>query len=190
MEDAMDLQIEGRSIDITPAWRSDIEWRVQDLHPNHEVTHIRVTVTKLDHRKAEDSYDVLIVLHMPGHTLTARKHQSSVEEAIRSAFAVMKIELDKIRDKRATHEIRVADPPERGVVSKLLRDKGYGFISMDDGTNVYFHRNAVHELSFDDIKDGMEVSLHIEPGDHGPQATIVCAVSPIARYYAGKGSAS
>jgi hypothetical protein len=41
-----------------------------------------------------------------------------------------------------------------GVVSKLVRDKGYGFISMDDGTNVYFHLNAVHELSFDDIKDG------------------------------------
>jgi ribosomal subunit interface protein len=186
----MDLQIEGRHIDITPEWRSDIESRVQDLHPGRDVTHIRVALAKLDHRKEEDSYDVLIVLQIPGHTITARKHQNSFEEAIRNAFAVMKIELDKIRDKRAMHEIRVAGPPERGVISKILRDKGYGFISMENGTEVYFHRNAVHDLSFEEIEDGMEVSLNIEPGDHGPQATTVNAVPPIERHYADKGSAS
>jgi cold shock CspA family protein len=130
------------------------------------------------------------VLQIPGHTITARKQQNSFEEAIRNAFAVMKIELDKIRDKRAAHEIRVAGPPERGVVSKLLRDKGYGFIAMENGTEVYFHRNAVHDLSFEEIEDGMEVSLNIEPGDHGPQATTVYAVPPIEQHYADKRSAS
>jgi cold shock CspA family protein/ribosome-associated translation inhibitor RaiA len=186
----MDLQIEGRHIDITPQWRSDIESRVQDLYPGREVPPIRVALAKLEHRKAEDSYDVLIVLQIPGDTITARKHQSSFEEAIRNAFAVMKVELDKIREKREAREIRVAGPPERGVVSKLLRDKGYGFISMENGMEVYFHRNAVHNLSFEEIEDGMEVSLNIEPGDHGPQATTVCAVPPIGQHYADKGSMS
>jgi ribosomal subunit interface protein len=186
----MNLQIEGRHIDITTELRADIESRVQDLYPDREVTHIRVTLAKLDHRKAEDSYDVLIVLQIPSHTITARKHQNSIEEAIRNAFAVMKIELDKIRDKRAMHEIRVAGPPERGVISKILRDKGYGFISMENGTEVYFHRNAIQDLSFEEIEDGMEVSLNIEPGDDGPQATIVSAEPPIEQHYADKGSTS
>src|SRR5687768_18569504 len=77
----MDLQIEGRHVDVTPELTSEIQSRVADLHPGHEVTHIRVTLTKHDHRKAEDSYDVLLVVQIPGHTVTARKQQDSFEEA-------------------------------------------------------------------------------------------------------------
>ena len=90
----MDVQIDGRHTSVTPDWRADIEGRVADLHPGNDMTHIRVTLTKHDHRKAEDSYDVVIVAHIPGHTITARKLQSSFEEAIRDAFSALKVELD------------------------------------------------------------------------------------------------
>ena len=108
---------------------------------------MRVTLTKHDHRKAEDSYDVLVVTQIPGHTITARKQQDSFEEVICDAFAAMKIELEKIREKRGTHEVRVNAPPARGIVTKLFPDKGYGFIATEDGTEVYFHRNAVQEAA-------------------------------------------
>jgi cold shock CspA family protein/ribosome-associated translation inhibitor RaiA len=186
----MDLQIEGRHVDITPEWKSDIGSRAADLYPGREITHIRVTLAKLDHRKAEDSWDVLIVIHIPGHTIIARKHDKSFEEAIRKSFAAMKTELDTIRDKRAAHEIRTAGPPERGIVSKLFRDKGYGFISMENGMEAYFHHHAVHDLPFEEIEEGMEVRLNIEPGHHGPQATTVYAMRSIVRHYVDKGSAS
>jgi cold shock CspA family protein/ribosome-associated translation inhibitor RaiA len=184
----MDVQIEGRHTNVTPEWSADIESRIADLRPGHEILHVRVTLTKHDHRKAEDSYDVLVVTQIPGHTITARKQQDSFEEAIRDAFAAMKIELEKIREKRGTHEVRVNAPPERGIVTKLFPDKGYGFIATEDGTEVYFHRNAVQEAVFDQM-DGMEVTLNIEPGDNGPQATTVQPVPPVA-YYADKQSAA
>lgn len=184
----MDLQIEGRHTGVTAEWRADIEARVADLHPGHGMTHVRVTLTKHDHRKAEDSYDVLIVVQIPGHTVTARKQQDSFEEAIRATFAAIKVELEKIREKRASHDIRTNAPPERGIVSKVFRDEGYGFITMEDGTEVYFHRNAVHDLAFEEIEDGLEVSLNVEPGEKGPQATTVNPVPSVTQLYSDKGS--
>jgi ribosome-associated translation inhibitor RaiA/cold shock CspA family protein len=183
----MDLQIEGRQTAVTPEWRADIESRVADLHPGHDITHVRVTLTEHQHRKADDSYDVLIVVQIPGHTLTARKQQNSFEEAMRDAFAAMKVELEKVREKRATHEVRLNAPPDRGVVTKLFRDEGYGFITVEDGTEVYFHRNAVHELRFEEL-DGMAVSLTVGIGERGPQATTVNPVPSVSEYYADKGS--
>ncbi|MDR4480710.1 MAG: cold shock domain-containing protein [Nitrospira sp.] len=99
----------------------------------------------------------------------------------------MKIELDKVREKRASHDIRITAPPERGIVTKIFHDEGYGFIAMDDGLEVYFHQNAVHELAFDDLEDGMEVKLNVEPGQKGPQATTVNPL-PAVSHYAKKGS--
>ncbi len=67
----MDVQIEGRQTTVTPELRADIEARVEDLHPE-DITHIRVTLTELQHKKADDSCDVIIVVQIPVHTLTAR----------------------------------------------------------------------------------------------------------------------
>ena len=184
----MDIQIEGRHTGVTAEWRADIESRVADLHPGNDMTHIRITLTKHDHRKAEDSYDVVIVSHIPGHTITARKQQDSFEEAIRDTFAALKVELDKIREKRSSHEIRITTPAERGVVSKVLRDEGYGFILLGDGREVYFHRNAVHDLEFEQIDEGLEVNLSVAPGEKGLRATTVNPVPLIAELYGDKGS--
>jgi ribosomal subunit interface protein len=177
----MDLQIEGRQTAIRPQWRADIESRVADLHPGHDITHVRATLTKHDHRKPADSHSVLLVVQIPGRTITASKHHETFEEAIRLAFEALALELEKIREKRASHDIDVSGPPERGVVTKLFPDEGYGFITLEDGSLVYFHKHAVRDAVFEDM-DGMEVSLNIEPGEKGPQATVVQPVPPEAHY--------
>jgi cold shock CspA family protein len=61
---------------------------------------------------------------------------------------------------------------------------------MEDGTEVYFHRNAVHNLTFEELQDGMEVSLNIELGEKGPQATTVNPVPSVTELYGKKGSTS
>ena len=38
---------------------------------------------------------------------------------------------------------------------------------------MYFHRNALHGLTFEELEDGMEVAFNMESGDKGPQATTV-----------------
>ena len=177
----MDMQIEGRQTTVRPEWRADIESRVADLDPGHEITHFRATLTKHAHRKPADSHSVLLVVRIPGHTLTAGKYQGSFDEAIRGTFEAMQLELARIREKRASHEVDVNAPPGRGIVTKLFLAEGYGFITLEDGTEVYFHRNAVRNAVFEQT-DGMEVSLNVEPGEKGPQATVVQPTPPEARY--------
>ena len=184
----MDLQIEGVHTDVTPQWRADIEARVADLHPGHDITHVRVRLTGHDHRSPDDSHSVLIVVQIPGHTITAEKQQGTFEEAIHDTFDAVAVELEKVREKRASHEVDVSAPPERGIVTKLFPSESYGFIALEDGTEVYFHRNAVRDAAFEQM-DGMEVSLNVEPGEKGPQATVVQPLPPEA-YYVDKRSAA
>lgn len=143
--------------------------------------HVRVRLTKHDTRKPDDAHNVLVVVQIPGHTITAEKHRDTFEEAIHNAFDALALELDKIREKRASHSVDVAAPPERGVVTKLFPAEGYGFIATDDGTEVYFHKNAVRDLEFEKM-DGMSVGLNIEAGEKGPQATVVQPLPPEAHY--------
>lgn len=104
----MDIQIEGVHTDITPQWRADIEARVADLHPGHDITHVRVRLTGHDHRSPDDSHSVLIVVQIPGHTMTAEKQQGTFEEAIHDTFDAVAVELEKVREKRASHEVDVS----------------------------------------------------------------------------------
>jgi cold shock CspA family protein/ribosome-associated translation inhibitor RaiA len=184
----MNLYIEGRRITVTDEWAADIKARADELKPSVGLVHLRATLARHDHRKAEDTHEAVLVAQMPGHTVTARKTDNSFEEAIRRAFEALGTELDSVQEKRASHEVRVATLPERGVVKKLFPEEGYGFIMLYDGTEVYFHRNAVHDLEFEKM-DGMEVTLNIEPGEKGPQATTVNPLDPL-QYYADKGAAA
>jgi ribosomal subunit interface protein len=186
----MHTEIESRNVKMQPAWRSEIESRLADLQAGREdVIHGRVTLSKSNrHRKSADTAEALIVVQIPGHTITARKREGTFEQAIRSAFEAIDIELEKVRDKRASHEVRLPPVPRRGVISKLFRDKGYGFILEDGAEEVYFHRNAVHDLAFDALEDGMEVTFNVETGENGPQATTVNPPPQFPERYANKGT--
>ncbi len=140
-----------------------------------DIIHARVTLTlHKGHRKAEDTSEALVVVTLPGrHTITARKQDKTFEEAIRAAFFAAEGELDTYREKRANKEVRVPPIPFRGVVSKIFSDEGYGFILMDGGEEIYFHRNALHGLTFEDLEDGTEVGFDLEDGEKGPQAKTV-----------------
>ena len=58
-------------------------------------------------------------------------------------------------------------------MSKVFPEQGYGFILMDGGGEVYFHKNAVKGMAFADLEDGVEVLFESEPGEKGLHATIV-----------------
>lgn len=178
----MELQIESRNVGMTPRWKQEIEERMADLQRGHDdILHGRVTLTKNPHhKKAKNVAEALVVVSLPGrHTFTARKEEKTFEEAIRAAFFSMDIELKKYREKRASTEIRIPPVPRRGVVCKLFPLEGYGFILQEGGGEVYFHRNALHDMTFEDLQDGMEVAFNVEEGEKGLQATTVNPVPAI-----------
>ena len=176
----MELQIESRNVTMTPRWKREIESRMDALARGYEdILHGRVTLTKNAHHKKQARVaEALVVVSLPRRrTLTARKEDKTFEEAIRAAFEAVSIELHKFREKRRTKEVRTSPIPSiRGVVCKLFPKERYGFILKEGGGEVYFHENALHGLTFDQLEDGVEVVLNIEEGKKGLQAT---AVNPL-----------
>ena len=107
----MELAIESRNVEMTPRWKSEIESRMADLQERHQdLIHGRVTLTKnLHHKKLANVAEALIVVTLPGRqTMTSRKEDKTFEEAIRTAFDAMAIELRKYREKRASHQARIS----------------------------------------------------------------------------------
>ncbi len=53
---------------------------------------------------------------------------------------------------------------------KRLTDKGFGFIDAGNGKDVFFHMSAVEGTTFDELRDGQQVSFNIGQGPKGPWA--------------------
>jgi ribosomal subunit interface protein len=172
----MDLRIDSRNVAMTPRWKAEIEERMAGLQRGHDdLTHGRVMLTKNRHHKKDQRVaEAVVVVTLPGrHTITSRKEEKTFEEAIRDAFLALEIELRKYRGKRASKEIRVPPVSLRGVICKLFPKEGYGFVLKEGGGEVYFHKNALHGLKFEELEDGLEVAFNMEEGEKGPQATTV-----------------
>ncbi|MBI4517902.1 MAG: cold shock domain-containing protein [Deltaproteobacteria bacterium] len=59
-----------------------------------------------------------------------------------------------------------------GTIKKIVRDKGFGFITPDDNSDdVFFHRSRMApKVIFEDLREGEEVEFQLKPGEKGPQA--------------------
>ncbi len=62
---------------------------------------------------------------------------------------------------------------EKGKIKKLIRDRGFGFILAEDGSEVFFHRSNLVETNFDLLNEDQEVEYEIETTPKGPSATNV-----------------
>ena len=59
-----------------------------------------------------------------------------------------------------------------GTIKKIIRDKGFGFVVPDDGSDdVFFHRSRLApKVVFEDLREGDEVEFQPSKGEKGPQA--------------------
>ena len=59
----------------------------------------------------------------------------------------------------------------KGTVKWFNATKGYGFLSTEDGQDVFVHYSALPETGeFRTLEEGQEVEFEIEEADKGPQA--------------------
>ena len=64
----------------------------------------------------------------------------------------------------------------QGTVKWFNADKGYGFIAVDGGRDVFVHFSAIQMDGYRSLEVGQRVEFDIEQSDRGPQASAVRAV--------------
>lgn len=62
---------------------------------------------------------------------------------------------------------------ETGKVKWFNAEKGFGFIEVEDGNDVFVHFSAITGEGFKTLEEGQAVEFEIVEGDRGPQAANV-----------------
>ena len=62
----------------------------------------------------------------------------------------------------------------KGTIKRLITDRGFGFIQIEQGEDLFFHRSELQGVDFDSLREGQEVEFEVGRGRSGrPQAVKV-----------------
>ncbi|HAX35947.1 MAG TPA: cold-shock protein [Tyzzerella sp.] len=61
----------------------------------------------------------------------------------------------------------------KGTVKWFNAEKGYGFITGEDGQDVFVHFSAIQAEGYKTLEEGQEVEFEVVQGAKGPQAANV-----------------
>jgi len=61
----------------------------------------------------------------------------------------------------------------KGTVKWFNNQKGYGFITPEEGNDVFVHHTAIQGEGYKSLEEGQKVEFEIEKGPKGEQATKV-----------------
>jgi len=60
-----------------------------------------------------------------------------------------------------------------GTVKWFNDSKGFGFITTDEGSDIFVHHSSIQADGFKSLAEGERVSFDVEKGDKGPKAVNV-----------------
>jgi cold shock protein len=69
-----------------------------------------------------------------------------------------------------------------GKIKKLIPERGFGFITGEDGKDYFFHRTET--IAFEDLYEGDQVSFEADTGPNaakGPRALAVVVAEAVSR---------
>ena len=65
----------------------------------------------------------------------------------------------------------------QGTVKWFNNEKGYGFIAVDGGQDVFVHFSAIQSDGYKSLEEGQRVDFEVAQGPKGPQADAVRVVA-------------
>jgi len=173
----MELQVEGRNLEIRKAWQEKIEEEKVRLDRHHPglVHHLRVSIEETSQHK-EGGHEVRLVASVPNDTVVVKRKGETVRPLLVEAFDTLGLQLKELQRKRrqtSKEPEGAAAGPEMGTIKKLFPYESYGFIMTMAGKEVYFHENSLKDVSMEQLAEGDEVRFGEGEGDKGPTAAWV-----------------
>ena len=177
----MELQVEGRNLEIRKAWHEKIEDEKQRLERHHPglVHNLRVTIEETSSHK-EGGYDIRVVASVPTDTVVVKRKGTNVRPLLVEAFDTLGLQLKEFQRKRR-QSVKVTETAATvaggfGVIKSLFPFESYGFIVSQEGQEVYFHENSLKDVLFNQLAEGDAVRYGEGEGDKGPTAAWVKVV--------------
>lgn len=65
---------------------------------------------------------------------------------------------------------------QTGTVKWFNAEKGFGFIEIEDGNDVFVHFSAIEGEGYKSLDEGQRVQFNVAQGNRGPQAENVSKV--------------
>ena len=176
------VEITFHNVDHSDAIEADIRRRVAKLERYYQRIsgcRVAIEVPHNQHRKG-NTFEVRIELTVPGHDelVVSRDPGDSnahfdpfvaVRDAFRAAERILVSHADVQRG-----DVKIHAPESRARIARLFPDDRYGFLTTDEGREIYFHENSVARgFSFDELAVDDEVRFEEEEGREGPQASTV-----------------
>lgn len=105
----MELQVEGRNLDIRKAWQDKIEAEKSRLIRHHAglVHHLRVTIQHTAGHKS-GGYEIRLVAGVPNDTVVVTRKGVSVRTILGEAFDTLGLQLKELQRKRRQSQTKVS----------------------------------------------------------------------------------
>lgn len=68
-----------------------------------------------------------------------------------------------------------------GKIKRLVRERGFGFISDTDGRELFFHQSGLMDAQFDALDEEQTVEFEVEKSPKGPRAINVRIITATAQ---------
>lgn len=174
----IDLKIQCLDFTESPSITSAVESHLESLKKtNSQIMSCHVVISK-PHRKQHhgNTYQVKLRLHMAGKQIIIDKDSGKnhahedIYIAIRDAFLAAKRkveEFSRMREGRIKERVR----PMHAKIVRIIPADDCGFIVSEDHREIYFHKNALLNDNFENLKVGQEVRFSEAMGEKGPQIT-------------------
>lgn len=173
----MELQVEGRNLEIRKSWQEKIDEEKERLDRHHPglVHSLRITIEETSQHKT-GGHEVRLIATVPNDTVVVKRKGETVRPLLVESFDTLGLQLKELQRKRR----QTSKVPEGAVLSQLAGTvkslfpfESYGFIMTPDGQEIYFHENALKDVSMEQLAEGDEVKFGKGEGDKGPTAAWV-----------------
>lgn len=169
------LRITSRNFDLTDAIEDAIHDEAEEIDRLYDKIVRCEVVLEVPHQRQKKGgiYNVRINLTVPGGQIIVTKElHEDLYVSINRAFDRASRQLKEFISQQR-RDVKYHEEKPYGIIKKIFREKGYGFITTPEGRDIYFHRNSVVAGKFKDLDAGSKVQFVEAEGEKGPQASTV-----------------